>query len=189
MKSINQETVMNEIIALAADECRTKNPTDMIETYITYMKDQIEFLRHCAKVYNDKSYTVRIANCETRVAIAGGILAEITETAEADQTTGQPTEAAPEARADVKPALKMVKKEWCENWIRAYFAKEPEWCKKIEARGLIRDAQRAGLTGPGVDRTAMSEALEELCKLDGITRAGYFVGYYYSLKERTATPA
>ncbi len=63
---------------------------------------------------------------------------------------------------------------WCENWIKATFAKLPAWATGIERNLLFNKAAKAGLYTPNTYGTAISQALENLgiqcesvCNADG----------------------
>jgi hypothetical protein len=63
--------------------------------------------------------------------------------------------------------MKQIKVEWCENWIRAQFAKMPEGIDRDYA-GIYTDlfwklAERSGLWVRGTYGSPMSQALKNLC--------------------------
>lgn len=63
--------------------------------------------------------------------------------------------------------MKQIKVEWCENWIRAQFAKMPECINRDYAgiyTGLFwKKAEQSGLWVRGTYGSPMTQALENLC--------------------------
>lgn len=70
--------------------------------------------------------------------------------------------------------MKQIKVEWCENWIRATFAKLPFKNGGIEAEYFWQMAERAGLWVRGTYDSPMSEALWKLTKVETVSRNGEF---------------
>lgn len=61
---------------------------------------------------------------------------------------------------------KKIKVEWCENWIRATFAKLPEGITGIYTGHFWELAEKSGLYVHGTYGSPMSQALGNLTKLD-----------------------
>lgn len=64
--------------------------------------------------------------------------------------------------------MKQIKVEWCENWIRAKFAKLPFPNGGIEVNLLWNMAEAAGLWVRGTYGTPMSDALAKLTKVESV---------------------
>ena len=58
---------------------------------------------------------------------------------------------------------KQIRIEWCENWIKARFAKLPGFANGIYAGLFWKEAEASGLYEHGTYNTPMSKALEKLC--------------------------
>lgn len=63
--------------------------------------------------------------------------------------------------------MKNIKVEWCRNFIKKTFERKP--CKGIEFGCFWDMAERSGLWERGTYGTPMSEALEELTKVEIIS--------------------
>lgn len=61
---------------------------------------------------------------------------------------------------------KMIKVEWCENWIKSTFAKLPSFANAIERDCFFNMAEAAGLWERGTYGSPMSEALEKLTDVE-----------------------
>lgn len=62
--------------------------------------------------------------------------------------------------------MKRVKVEWCRNFIKSVFAKIPFENGGIEVNCFWNKAEKLGLWVQGTYGTPMSEALEELTKVE-----------------------
>lgn len=87
--------------------------------------------------------------------------------------------------------MKNIKIEWCENWIRAKFAKVHAVAGPaggIETSLFWRMAEAAGLYEHGTYNTPMTRALEKLCRIEDVYNAeGNQVLYSaFKLKEARA---
>lgn len=63
---------------------------------------------------------------------------------------------------------KMIKVEWCENWIKSKFAKLPSFATGFEASHFFDMAEKAGLWVRGTYGSPMSEALERLTIVEAV---------------------
>lgn len=70
--------------------------------------------------------------------------------------------------------MKGIKVEWCENWIKARFARLPVKNGGIEAGCFWKLAEESGLWVRGTYGSPMSEALAKLTKIETVTRDGAF---------------
>ena len=70
--------------------------------------------------------------------------------------------------------MKGIKVEWCENWIKARFARLPVKNGGIEAGYFWELAEESGLWVRGTYGSPMSEALAKLTKIETVTRDGAF---------------
>ena len=70
--------------------------------------------------------------------------------------------------------MKEIKVEWCENWIKATFAKLPVKNGGIEVGLFWRLAEKAGLWVRGTYGSPMSEALGKLTKVETVSHDGVF---------------
>ena len=79
--------------------------------------------------------------------------------------------------------MKKVKIEWCENWIKAQFAKLPPFANGIYS-GLFWDkAEKSGLWERNTYNTPMSKALTNLCiVVDVVDDNGYTKYSVFKLK-------
>lgn len=79
---------------------------------------------------------------------------------------------------------KQIKVEWCENWIRAKFAKHPFPGGGFERGHFFKMAEKAGLFQPNVYGGPFSRALSNLCeantKFDDNGNVSY---YFFTLKK------
>lgn len=76
-----------------------------------------------------------------------------------------------------------IKLEWCENFIKASFAKLSSKNAGIETHCFWRMAERCGLWIRGTYGTPMSMALEKLTKVDTILdENGNFLYHVFRLK-------
>lgn len=80
--------------------------------------------------------------------------------------------------------MKEIKREWCENWIRAQFGKHHAFPGGGIETGLFwRMAERSGLWHPGEYGGPMSQALEELAEVKTEHDInGNFAYNYFELK-------
>lgn len=62
--------------------------------------------------------------------------------------------------------MKQVKVEWCRNFIKSVFEKIPFENGGIEVNCFWRKAERSGLWERGTYGTPMSQALEELTRVE-----------------------
>lgn len=77
-----------------------------------------------------------------------------------------------------------IKVEWCENWIRAKFAKHPIPGGGFERGHFFKMAEKAGLFQPNVYGGPFSRALESLCEANVQRDSdGNFCYYYFTLKK------
>lgn len=65
-------------------------------------------------------------------------------------------------------ATKEIKVEWCENWIRSIFAKHPFPGGGFSVNCFWDKAEKAGLWERGTYGSPMSQALENLCKVETV---------------------
>jgi len=70
--------------------------------------------------------------------------------------------------------VKEIKVEWCENWIKATFAKLPFENGGIETECFWKMAEKSGLWVRGTYDSPMSQALEKLIKVETVSRDGKF---------------
>jgi hypothetical protein len=63
---------------------------------------------------------------------------------------------------------KKIKIEWCENFIKARFKKLPEFAKGIETNCFFKMAEKSGLYIAGTYGSPMSQALENLARVEMI---------------------
>ncbi len=77
--------------------------------------------------------------------------------------------------------MKEIKVEWCENWIKATFAKLPFENGGIEVGCFWKMAEKAGLWVRGTYGTPMSQALEKLTKVETVTHNGEFCYHVFRL--------
>ena len=82
-------------------------------------------------------------------------------------------------------ANKVIKVEWCKNWIKKSFAELPEWVTGIEITCFWKMAEESELWIPGTYGSPMSKALEELVNVIPITDNGNFLYNVFRLKEVT----
>ena len=80
-------------------------------------------------------------------------------------------------------ANKVIKVEWCKNWIKKTFAELPEWVTGIEVTCFWKKAEESELWIPGTYGSPMSKALEELVNVIPITDNGNFLYNVFRLKE------
>ena len=59
---------------------------------------------------------------------------------------------------------KMIKVEWCENFIRSYFKKNS--CRGVYCNLMFDEAEKAGLYVRGTYGSAFSQALENITKVE-----------------------
>lgn len=79
--------------------------------------------------------------------------------------------------------MKQIKVEWCENWIRARFAKLPSFANGIYTGLFWKDAEKSGLYEHGTYNTPMSKAIENLCSVvDVVDDKGYTKYSVFKLK-------
>ncbi len=64
--------------------------------------------------------------------------------------------------------MKQIKVEWCENWIKATFAKLPFENAGIEVGLFWEMAEKSGLWVRGTYGSPMSEALTKLTKFETV---------------------
>ena len=64
--------------------------------------------------------------------------------------------------------MKNIKIEWCKNFIKSVFKKMPEGITGIEINYFWEKAEKSGLWVRGTYGTPMSEALEELTKVETV---------------------
>ena len=76
-----------------------------------------------------------------------------------------------------------IKLEWCENWIRATFSKMLPYGTGIERGCFFKMAEKAGLYIRDTYGSPMSQALENLCKVNTKHDAdGNYLYTYFTLK-------
>lgn len=63
---------------------------------------------------------------------------------------------------------KMIKAEWCENWIKSKFEKLPPSANGFECSHFFDMAEAAGLWVRGTYGSPMSEALEKLTVVESV---------------------
>jgi len=82
-----------------------------------------------------------------------------------------------------------IRQEWCEDWIRAAFAKIPDFADPgIETNLFWRFAVKSGLYVSGTYDTPMSHALEKLCRVVTVQDANGNCAYVaFHLKENAQT--
>lgn len=79
--------------------------------------------------------------------------------------------------------MKNIKVEWCENWIKARFAKLPDFANGIYTGLFWREAEQSGLWQPGIYGGPMSKALEKLCcVVDVVDERGWTKYSVFKLK-------
>ena len=83
--------------------------------------------------------------------------------------------------------MNQIKVEWCENWIRAQFAKMPKCIDRAYAgiyTGLFwKNAEQSGLWVKGTYGSPMTQALENLCMVvDVVDEKGYCKYSVFKLK-------
>ena len=77
--------------------------------------------------------------------------------------------------------MKEIKIEWCENFIRNYFAKYK--CKGVLTDLMFNEAEKAGLYVKGTYGSPFSQALENLTKVETAHDVnGNFAYNYFTLK-------
>lgn len=78
-----------------------------------------------------------------------------------------------------------IRQEWCEDWIRAAFAKIPDFADPgIEVNCFWRSAVRSGLYVSHTYDTPMSRALEKLCRVETVQDAdGSYAYSAFHLRE------
>ncbi len=64
-----------------------------------------------------------------------------------------------------KAEAKIIKVEWCENWIKSKFMNHPIQGGGIEVNHFWRMAEEAGLWVRGTYGSPMSEALQKMTKV------------------------
>lgn len=64
---------------------------------------------------------------------------------------------------------KMIKVEWCENFIRSYFKKHS--CRGVYTGLMFSAAEKAGLYTKGTYDSPFSAALENTTKVEGVNDA------------------
>lgn len=79
--------------------------------------------------------------------------------------------------------MRQIKTEWCENWIKARFAKLPSFADGIYSGLFWKEAEKSGLYVKGTYGTPMSEALSNLCcVVDVVDENGYTQYSCFKLK-------
>lgn len=83
--------------------------------------------------------------------------------------------------------MKQIKVEWCENWIRALFAKMPDFINKdyagIYTRLFWEKAEKAGLYEQGTYGSPMTQAVTNLCMVVNVVdEQGYCKYSVFKLK-------
>lgn len=82
---------------------------------------------------------------------------------------------------------KEIKVEWCENWIRAQFARLPEFANAFECNHFWKMASKSGLYEEGTYGTPMSKAIGNLCDIEFVyTQDGKFAYNTFKLKSAEA---
>ena len=76
---------------------------------------------------------------------------------------------------------KVVKVEWCRNFIIALFTKRPEM-RGIETNCFFEYAERAGLYKKGTYGTPISDALGELTEVETVSHNGKYSYSIFVLK-------
>lgn len=66
---------------------------------------------------------------------------------------------------------KVIKVEWCKNWILATFAKLPEFAHGFECNHFWKLAEKSGLWKRGTYGSPMTKAIEELCEIEWVWKA------------------
>lgn len=74
--------------------------------------------------------------------------------------------------------MKEIKVEWCENFIKSVFEKMPEGITGIETNGFWKLAEKSGLWVRGTYGTPMSQALENLTKVETVKDANGNFAYH-----------
>ena len=79
--------------------------------------------------------------------------------------------------------MKEIKVEWCENWIKARFAKLPDFANGIYTELFWKDAEKSGLYTKGTYNGPMSKALHNLCwAVDVVDERGWAKYSVFKLK-------
>ena len=79
-----------------------------------------------------------------------------------------------------------VKIQWCENFIKATFAKLPKGITGIETGCFWKMAEASGLWVPGTYGTPMSQALSNLTKVETIQDDnGKFLYHVFKLTSKS----
>jgi hypothetical protein len=69
---------------------------------------------------------------------------------------------------------KVIKVEWCENWLKKTFKKLPEGMTGIERNLLFKMAEQAGLYIKGTYGSPLSQALSNLVTVHYTDNYSYF---------------
>lgn len=78
---------------------------------------------------------------------------------------------------------KVIKLEWCENFIKKTFARLPDFATGIEVGGFWNMAEKSGLWVRGTYGTPMSTALENLTEVETVSDCnGNFLYHVFRLK-------
>ena len=87
--------------------------------------------------------------------------------------------------------MKHIKVEWCENFIRSRFSEKHHACAGnpeagIEVNYFFHLAEAAGLWKRGTYGSPMSQALENLCRVESVhNEDGEFIFNTFRLKKAT----
>ena len=82
---------------------------------------------------------------------------------------------------------KVIKVEWCENWIKAKFAKHPFPGGGFERNHFFDMAEKAGLWVRGTYGSSFSEALANLCEAETVKDGnGNFCYFAFKLKKEAS---